>query len=238
MDRSRRRLPATWRAPRGRRAVGTRRGSVIGSETNGAHDARFGSTADRHRGSRGKRRGTQRVDHRPQVRRVCIQRLAGDQHLAARGVRRTDRLEVDARRPRRSAGRGRAPRPPGAGARILGSTSVMNAWPPQPGLTVMTSSRSIRSRNGRTASAGVSGLSGQAGLPAVAADRGDHLARVVVRLDVEDDEVAPRFGEGLDVLAAVRLTIRWLWIRHLEYGPHRLDHHRPDGEVARRSGRP
>ncbi len=40
----------------------------------------------------------------------------------------------------------------------LGSTSRMNACPPKPGWTVITSSRSTASRNGSTASAGVSGL--------------------------------------------------------------------------------
>ena len=41
---------------------------------------------------------------------------------------------------------------------MVSSWEAMNFWPPKPGLTVITQTRSTRSRSGRAASAGVPGL--------------------------------------------------------------------------------
>ena len=63
----------------------------------------------------------------------------------------------------------------------------------------MTSRRSSRSRYGCTASAAVSGFSAIPGRLPAALDGLDHRRRVVIGFDVEDDQVAPRIGEALNV---------------------------------------
>ena len=112
-------------------------------------------------------------------------RRAGD------GVRRRCR-----RRPRRrrvgEPGGGRAS---GAPRRSSAPSWRGSAWPPKPGLTVITSTRSTRSSTWATALAGVAGLSATPARGAELADHAERAVEVRARLGVDDQPPAP----GLDV---------------------------------------
>ena len=80
-------------------------------------------------------------------------------------------------------------------------TSCMNAWPPNPGSTVMTITMSSSSRYGSSATSGVAGLDRQPGRPPGGADRSSVGAMRLVDLDVERDRVAAGVEELVDVAA-------------------------------------
>ena len=78
----------------------------------------------------------------------------------------------------------------------------MNAWPPQPGFTLITSSRSISSRYGITASTGVGGLSTRPTPHAERPQLVEQRARVA-ELDVHDAAVGAGVGEVVEQHAGV-----------------------------------
>ena len=129
----------------------------------------------------------------------------------SRRRRRRSRRRARRRRPRRRGGRSSGVMPPSTSmwmarspiiarsARILSSWEAMNFWPPKPGLTVITQTRSTRSRSGRRGLGGRAGVEGEAGARAGGADRLEAAVGVRAGLGVDGDDVGAGGGEGVDV---------------------------------------
>ena len=131
--------------------------------------------------------------------------------LARDRRRRRSRAGHEQRRPGLGAARARSPRrrrrppraghPPGAapeGRDLVGRVG-MKAWPPQPGFTVMQSTRSTSPATAESASAGVPGLIATAGAAAVLADGLDQAVGVGRGLGVESDVVGAGLRELVDL---------------------------------------
>ena len=82
-------------------------------------------------------------------------------------------------------------------ARTLSSMAGISVWPPKPGLTVMTMTRSSRSSTCSIALAGVAGLMRDAGALAERADRLQRAVEMRPRLGMHGDRVGAGGGEGL-----------------------------------------
>ena len=80
----------------------------------------------------------------------------------------------------------------------------MKAWPPKPGLTDITSTRSIRSMTYSIALTGVPGLSDDAGLLAERADRLQRAMQMRTGLGMDRDVIAAGLGEGFEIGIAGR----------------------------------
>jgi hypothetical protein len=76
---------------------------------------------------------------------------------------------------------------------IFGSVSWMNSWPPKPGLTVITSSRSILSRTARRFGDGGRRIDGEADFFAERFYFPDERLDLFAQFDVNDDFVGPGF---------------------------------------------
>ena len=153
---------------RGERIAGLGPTDGAGQRVEGAA-GRDGVDADRHspdrrEGVRASRAGSvlraaasagrpQRGDGVAEAFRIAVEGAAGDQHVGAGGGRAGDRgradpavdLDVD------GVGRARRRRACAAPRRSWAPSSAMYAWPPNPGLTVITSTRSTRSSTWATA---------------------------------------------------------------------------------------
>ena len=84
-------------------------------------------------------------------------------------------------------------------ARILSSWPSMNAWPPKPGLTVMTSTRSRSPSTKSSASTGVAGIERQPGLLAERLDELDRAVDMRPGLGMHGDDVGAGLGEARDI---------------------------------------
>ena len=81
---------------------------------------------------------------------------------------------------------------------IFGSTAAMYVWPPKPGLTVMTSTRSITVEHVRDQLGGVVRVEGDAAARAERRGCGQRAVQVGAGLGVHDDQLAA----GLDIPSA------------------------------------
>ena len=106
----------------------------------------------------------------------------------------------------------------------------MKPWPPQPGCTLITRSRSISSRYGSTDSTGVSGLSTRPDAHVALAQRVEEGPRVA-ELHVHDAAVGARIGE---VLEEHRRVVDHEMAVEEQLGAlaERAHDDRPDGEVG------
>ena len=114
---------------------------------------------------------------------------------------------------------------------ILSSMAGMNAWPPKPGLTVMTRIRSSRSSTYSIALSGVAGIDRHARLFAERADLLQRAVEMPCRLGVDRDVIAARLGEGFEVGIA-GLDHQVAVERLVGQGPQRRDDRGPKGDVG------
>ena len=84
----------------------------------------------------------------------------------------------------------------------LSSMAGMNAWPPKPGLTVMTRIKSSRSSTYSIALSGVPGIDRHARLLAERADLLQRAVEMPGRLGVNGNVIGARLGEGFEIRVA------------------------------------
>ena len=122
---------------------------------------------------------------------------AGDEHVGAGGddqrrrLRRDAAVDLDIDRP---AGRSSPSR-----ARILSSTAGMKAWPPKPGLTVISRIEVEPVEHVFDGALRRDGLSDDAGLLAEGADRLQRAVQMRAGLGVHGDDVGAGLREGLEI---------------------------------------